>query len=150
MCESQSCLLQRQKVIWGFMISCSLNLPRNGNNLQTFLMYLPKQRPTEIKAMIGCQPHRDCKYRTLREIEKTRPLQVIKVIHCPWGVTSGLNQILYIAFIQVLMCPPRTILKITIIHCLSTYPLLIHWFSTYPFIIRLSMDNQNSLIASKF
>ncbi len=60
-------------------------------------------------------------------LEKTRPLSVIKIIHCPRGVTSGLSQILYTAF--------------TIIHCLSTYQLLIHRFSAYPFIIQLSMDN---------
>ncbi len=40
-------------------------------------------------------------YRNL--LEKTRPLSVIKVIHCPLGVTFGLIQILYAAFIQVLL-----------------------------------------------
>ncbi len=44
------------------------------------------------------------------------------------GVMQGGNQPAGVSF---------TIRKITIVHCLSTYPLLIHWFSTYPFIIQL-------------
>ncbi len=63
--------------------------------------YLATVYPAEAKAIL---PDTLAEIHNIYAIiEKTRPLSVIEIIPCSRGFTFGLSQILYTAFIQVLL-----------------------------------------------